>query len=149
MAVTAGLDYPVGNPTEIVTVLKLALSELPAPDVAKVEFLEIFGQPQRSTVCACERTGDSNLGMAIAMFNGDLIHQKLGAESNRFRTGLAAGRSVDDLIDELYLAAVCRLPDEAEKAAAVAHVATRKTAAEGLEDVCWALLNTDEFLFQH
>ncbi len=124
-------------------------TQLPAPDVAKVEFLEIFGQPQRSTVCACERTADSNLGMAIAMFNGDLIHQKLGAESNRFRSGLAAGRSVDDLLDELYLAAVCRLPDEAEKAAAVAHVATRETAAEGLEDVCWALLNTDEFLFQH
>ena len=36
MAVTAGLDYPVGNPTEIVTVLKLALSELPSPDVANL-----------------------------------------------------------------------------------------------------------------
>lgn len=124
-------------------------TELPAPDVADVEFLEIFGQPQRSTVCACERTSDSNLGMAIAMFNGELMHQKLGHESNRFRSGLAAGRSTEDLIEELYLAALCRYPDRAEMAAAVAHVATRELPADGLEDVCWALLNTDEFLFQH
>ena len=124
-------------------------TQLPAPDLAENAFLETFGQPQRSTVCACERTGDSNLGMAIAMFNGELIHAKLAAETNRFRRGLAAGRSVDDLIDELYLAAVCRHPDEAEKAAATAHIATRESPAEGLEDLCWALLNTDEFLFQH
>jgi len=117
--------------------------------VADVEFLEIFGQPQRSTVCACERTGDSNLGMAIAMFNGELMHQKLANEANRFRSGLAAGRSVEELIEELYLAAVCRLPDDTEKAASIAHVATRESTADGLEDVCWALLNTDEFLFQH
>ncbi len=124
-------------------------TQLPAPDVADVEFLEIFGQPQRSTVCACERTSDSNLGMAIAMFNGELMHQKLGSEANRFRRGLAAGRSVEELIEELYLAAVCRVPDDAEMAAARAHVETRESPAEGLEDVCWALLNTDEFLFQH
>ena len=124
-------------------------TQLPAPDLAKVEFLEVFGQPQRSTVCACERSGDSNLGMAIAMFNGEMIHTKLAAEANRFRRGIAAGRSVEDLIDELYLAAVCRRPDAEEKAAALAHVATRDAAADGLEDVCWALLNTDEFLFQH
>ena len=36
------------------------------------EFLKIFGQPERQTVCACERTSDSNLGMAIQFFNGPL-----------------------------------------------------------------------------
>ena len=124
-------------------------TQLPAPDLANNAFLEIFGQPQRSTVCACERTGDSNLGMAIAMFNGELIHAKLAAESNRFRRGLAAGRGVEELVDEIYLAALCRHPDDAELAAATAHVATRESPADGLEDLCWALLNTDEFLFQH
>jgi hypothetical protein len=124
-------------------------TQLPAPDLADVPFLEIFGQPQRSTVCACERTGDSNLGMAIAMFNGEMMHSKLANESNRFRQGLAKGRPVVELIDELYLAALCRLPEETERNAAAAHVATRESPADGLEDVCWALLNTDEFLFQH
>ncbi len=124
-------------------------TQLPAPDLADVPFLEIFGQPQRSTVCACERSGDSNLGMAIAMFNGETMHAKLADESNRFRRGLAEGKSVVELIDELYLAALCRLPDETERHAATTHVATRESPADGLEDVCWALLNTDEFLFQH
>ncbi|MFK7736194.1 MAG: DUF1549 domain-containing protein, partial [Pirellulaceae bacterium] len=43
-------------------------TQLPAPDVAKVDFLKVFGQPERSTVCACERADDSNLGMAIELF---------------------------------------------------------------------------------
>ena len=47
---------------------------MPAPDLVKVDFLKVFGQPERSTVCACERSDDSNLGMAIELFNGPLIH---------------------------------------------------------------------------
>jgi hypothetical protein len=79
-------------------------TELPAPDLAKHEFLKIFGQPERQTVCACERTSDSNLGMAIQFFNGPLIYGKLRDEHNRFRKLMAAARPHEDIIRELYLA---------------------------------------------
>ncbi|MFM8400123.1 MAG: DUF1553 domain-containing protein, partial [Pirellula sp.] len=42
-------------------------TQIPAPDLAKVDFLKVFGQPERSTVCACERSEDSNLSMAIEL----------------------------------------------------------------------------------
>ena len=44
-------------------------THLPAPDLVNNEFLKIFGQPERQTVCACERTNESNLSMAIQFFN--------------------------------------------------------------------------------
>lgn len=124
-------------------------TQLPAPDVVKVDFLKVFGQPERSTVCACERSDDSNLGMAIELFNGPLIHSKLADPNNRFRKGLAEGRSTQQVLEELYLAAVCRPPSDIELKAALEHCAKAADPVSGVEDVCWALFNTDEFLFQH
>jgi hypothetical protein len=122
---------------------------LPAPDVAKHEFLKIFGQPERTTVCACERAGDSNLGMAIQFFNGPLIYGKLKDPNSRFRKLLAAGKPHDEIITELYLAAVCRHPTPKELDASRAHIAAKGDAAIAFEDIAWAILNTNEFLFQH
>jgi hypothetical protein len=53
------------------------------------------------------------------------------------------------VIDQLYRAALCRPPTEIELRAASAHVASKLTLAEGMEDFTWALLNTEEFLTQH
>jgi hypothetical protein len=121
----------------------------PAPDLVKVEFLKTFGQPERSTVCECEREDESNLGMAIELFNGSAIHEKLQNPANRFRKGVAEGKSVEDLVKELYLVALCRPPTSEEQQAALTHCQASSEPASGLEDVCWALLNSDEFLFQH
>lgn len=124
-------------------------THLPAPDLAGVEFLKAFGQPARSTVCACERPTDSNLAMAIELLNGELVHGLLRDPQNRFRRSLAAGEKLADVIDQVYLAAVARLPSEDERRTAIDHCESQSDPARGLEDVCWALFNTDEFLFQH
>jgi hypothetical protein len=124
-------------------------TQLPAPDLAKHDFLKIFGQPERQTVCACERAGDSNLGMAIQFFNGPLIYGKLRDEKNRFRKLIAAGKPNEEVIAELYLAAVCRKPSEKEMEASLAQLAAKGDQVVALEDIAWAILNTNEFLFQH
>jgi Protein of unknown function (DUF1549)/Protein of unknown function (DUF1553) len=124
-------------------------TELPAPDLAKHEFLKIFGQPERQTVCACERSSDSNLGMAIQFFNGPLIYGKLRDTNNRFRKLMTAGKPHEEIIRELYLAAVCRTPTSQELAASLAHLAAKQDPVAAMEDIAWAILNTNEFLFQH
>ena len=124
-------------------------THLPAPDLVKVDFLKVFGQPERSTVCACERVDDSNLAMAIELFNGSTVHKKLSDPKNRMRLAVAAGQSVESIVEELYLSALSRYPSELEVNVAVAHVNKREDIVKGIEDVCWALMNTDEFLFQH
>ncbi len=124
-------------------------TQLPAPDLAKHDFLKIFGQPERQTVCACERAGDSNLGMAIQFFNGPLIYGKLRDANNRFRKLMAAGKTNEEIISELYLSAVCRKPSAKELEASMAHIAAKGDQVVALEDIAWAILNTNEFLFQH
>lgn len=128
-------------------------TQIPAPDLAKNEFLKTFGQPERQTVCACERTNESNLGMAIQFFNGPLIYDKLRNENNRFRKLIKANKPDQEIIAELYLAAVCRQPTPAELEASLKHIAAKGAKPEdrivALEDICWAILNTNEFLFQH
>ncbi len=139
-----GTTQSFGNlPTE------MKATQLPAPDLAKNDFLKVFGQPERATVCACERTEDSNLGMAIELFNGPLLYEKLRNPNNRFRKSIADGKSVEDTIQLLYLSTISRPPTELELKTAVEHCSSRSDSIAGLEDVSWALINTDEFLFQH
>lgn len=124
-------------------------TQLPAPDMAKSEFLKIFGQPERQTVCACERSSESNLGMAIQFFNGPLVYNKLRDGNNRFRRLVNEKKSDEEIITELYLAGVSRKPTAKELEVSLKHIASKPDRAAALEDVCWAILNTNEFLFQH
>jgi hypothetical protein len=123
-------------------------TQLPSPDVDNY-FLKVFGQPARETACQCERSSDSNLSQALQMINGPLVHTKVRDEKNRLRTMAAATKTDSDIVTELYLAALSRPPSEAELAAATKHVSAGTDRMQGLEDVCWALLNANEFLFQH
>ena len=59
------------------------------------------------------------------------------------------GRRHERIIRELYLAGVCRTPSKKELEASLAHIAAKKDDVVALEDVAWAILNTNEFLFQH
>jgi hypothetical protein len=123
-------------------------TQLPSPDVDSY-FLKVFGQPARETACQCERSSESNLSQALQMINGPLVHQKVRDGKNRLRQLMAAGKSNQDIIRELYLAAFGRAPSTPELSAAVNHVSASGDQTRGLEDVCWALLNANEFLFQH
>jgi hypothetical protein len=123
-------------------------TQLPSPDVNNY-FLKVFGQPAREMACQCERSTESNLSQALQMINGPLIHEKLKNEQNQLRSLASAGKNDAEIVTQLYLAALCRGPSETEVAAATAHVAKQEDRLRGLEDVCWALLNAKEFLFQH
>ena len=124
-------------------------TQVPAPDIAKVDFLKVFGQPERSTVCACERSEDSNLSMAIELFNGSTVHEKLKNPKNRFRNLLAESKPLEEIIKNLYLAGLSRNPTPEELQESLKHCQSKSDPAVGLEDLCWVLINTDEFLFQH
>ncbi len=123
-------------------------TQLPSPDVDNY-FLKVFGQPPREMACQCERSSESNLSQALQMINGPLVHGKLREGTNRFRKLAEGGKSNEEIVHELYIAALCRPPESAEIEAAVKHIAAQTDRLQGLEDVCWAVLNAKEFLFQH
>lgn len=124
-------------------------TQLPTPELADSDFMKVFGQPSRLTVCACERSKTSNLGQALQLYNGPLIHAKLKDPNNRLRQWLQAGKSDREIIESLYLLALCRQPKPAELRTALQHVGSSSDRLRALEDICWAVLNMDEFVFQH
>ena len=53
------------------------------------------------------------------------------------------------MVDRLYLAALCRLPSPKETTAAQAMLRRWPNPTAVMEDIFWALLNSNEFIFNH
>ena len=87
--------------------------------------------------------------MAIQFFNGPLIYNKLKSETNSFRKSMTDGKDDGQIITLLNHLIVSQDSNETELKASLDHIASKEDRVEALEDICWAILNTNEFLFQH
>jgi hypothetical protein len=118
-------------------------------------FLEVFGRPKREILCACERSPQPNLAQSLHLINSPALNDKLAAGDGRVARLLKQfapwAPAVRDqrIIEEMYLLALCRLPTKAETSAVLAHIAKqpKDQRNKGFEDALWALLNSEEFLF--
>ena len=124
-------------------------TQLPAPELAKIDFLKVFGQPERQSACECERTDDTSLESALQLYNGKLLNDRLRNGGNRFRRAMAEGKKDEEVLVEFYLAALSRPPSLKELQLALAHLAGVPDRNAAMEDIAWAILNKTEFLFQH
>jgi hypothetical protein len=128
--------------------------QLPDGDVNH-PFLKTFGQPARELACECERESDSNLAQALQLINGPTLNEKLRNPNNRIGKLLAKKSAEKELLAELYLATLSRLPDAEETKLTLEYVnktGDKTKPAEvrkAWEDVLWALVNTKEFVFRH
>jgi hypothetical protein len=112
-------------------------------------FLSTFGRAPRSSVCACEVSDSPSLSQALHLVNGPTVHEKV-VRGGVVAALLKGGFGDAEVIDALYARALSRAPAEAERATLVAVVAEAGEArAAALEDVFWALVTSNEFLFQH
>ncbi len=111
-------------------------------------FLSTFGKPERSLTCECERSEDATLAQAFQMVSGELLHRMLSEPNNRLGRLLASDRTDAEIVEELYLSALCRRPSEKELLAAIGLLAKSKDRRAALEDVTWALLNAKEFVLR-
>jgi hypothetical protein len=112
-------------------------------------FLKTFGQPARELACECEREGDSNLAQALQLINGPTVNEKLRAVNNRIGRLLAKKLSEREILNDLYLATLSRLPTEEDVKVSLEHVGKAQDKRKAWEDVHWALVNSKEFLFRH
>jgi hypothetical protein len=112
-------------------------------------FLKTFGQPARELACECEREGDSNLAQALQLINGPTVNEKLRAANNRVGRLLAKKLPDREVLNDLYLATLSRLPTEEDVKVSLEHVAKSPDKRKAWEDVHWALINSKEFLFRH
>lgn len=121
-------------------------SELPDSDV-EVAFLDMFGRAPRESPCECERTSDVSLGQTLNMVNGPTIGDAIAHPQGVIAKAVAAGVTNEQLIETIYLSALCRKPSAEESAKAVEYFAGAGDAKAAGEDLMWALINSPGFLF--
>ncbi len=111
-------------------------------------FFRIFGRPVRASVCECERSGEPSISQALHLLNAPEIFEKISHRRGRARKLAASAKSPGEIIDELYLCTLARLPiqEETELMLQAFAEADRRSATE---DILWALLNSKEFVFNH
>jgi len=96
-------------------------------------------------------TFNGSIPQALMMFNGDLIKQATSTGKGGFLDQVAiSSMSPAQKIDVLYKAALARVPSTKERQVATALLAARKgEVAAALQDVWWAVLNSNEFIINH
>jgi hypothetical protein len=115
---------------------------------AEVGFLKVFGKPERLLTCECERAETTTLAQAFQMISGQSVLRKLEDPENRIGRMLGQHASDEAILEELYLAALCRQPKPAERESILSRVGNTAVPREAWQDVAWAILNSKEFLLR-
>jgi uncharacterized protein involved in high-affinity Fe2+ transport len=96
-------------------------------------------------------TFNGSIPQILMMFNGDLIKQATNTGKGGFLDRVAtSGMKNSAKIDTLYVAALARKPSPKEVAKANEMLVQRKGDVVGaLQDIWWAVLNSNEFIINH
>ncbi|TWU02099.1 DUF1549 and DUF1553 domain-containing protein [Neorhodopirellula pilleata] len=124
-------------------------------------FLRVFGRPEATSVCECERVQSGALSQSLHLMNASDIKSKLAAGDGRINRLIQDKSTPEAIVDHLYHIAFSREPSSDESSAAVAYLNESRVDKEGkpiapaqalkdnVQDLSWALMNTKEFLFNH
>lgn len=143
------VSYSTGIPDEFAG-YPIGIRAIQVPDPAvKSYFLTLFGRSERTTACACERSGEVTLPQLLFFQSGDDLMNKLSQDQGRLKQLLKQNMDANTLLDEVFLACLSRKPSDTEKQAIAAELTKTDNKEEALRDLFWALLNTKEFAFNH
>jgi hypothetical protein len=77
------------------------------------------------------------------------IERKISNPKGRVAKLIERKATPADAVMELYLSAFARLPTAAEQQLALKYLQSAPQLRTGLEDLCWSLLNSREFMYNH
>jgi hypothetical protein len=131
-------DFPIG----------IRAIELPDEAVPS-HFLDVFGRPNRSSACECERVDSPALGQTLELISSSEIQQKLTAATGYAQRLSSNDRPHADTVREIFLRVFARPPRPDELLAACRFLEMEPDRLEAYRSLLWSLLATNEFLFNH
>jgi len=141
------IDHATGVATKFPN-LPLGTRAIDLPDAEYNDyFLNTFAKPRRTSVCECERSPDANLAQSLHTLNGDTLAKKIADQTSIVSRLVAEKISHDEVVKQLYLRALCRLPSDEELAYSHIQFQEAGNPQEAYEDLLWALVNSKHFLF--
>ena len=111
------------------------------------QFVIAFGTDEGDS----STTFNGTIPQILMLFNGDLIQAATSLDQDGFLDQVVVANQTNrDKINALYLAALARWPSSSELRYANHLLLARKgQVKEALQDVWWALLNSNEFILNH
>jgi transcription termination factor NusB len=94
------------------------------------------------------------VGQALHLYNGQTLNEKLKDPKSRLTDWLARNLTDEELVQQLFQLTLARSPTAAERAEFVETLTEASQEGptarrEALEDLFWAVLTGNEFLFNH
>jgi hypothetical protein len=111
--------------------------------------LDTFGRCSRLNGCGSVANPSLSLRQSLLVIGGNVIDEKIANPRGYLANLLELNPAPDEIVENLYLRTICRLPTSEETAHWSAELAQAKNLREGAEDLFWALLNSREFAFNH
>jgi hypothetical protein len=114
-------------------------------------FLKTFGRNRRDITCECERSNKPSIVQTLHVANGNTVNARLRAKDGRVSKLLAAKMTNEQIIEEVHLSALTRLPTSAENSGLLDVFAEAGEAGrrEVVEDLLAAIFSSREFQFNH
>ena len=112
------------------------------------QFFVAFGDDENDETT----TFNGSIPQSLMMWNGELIKQATSADKGGYLQRIASDDSLSNSakINRLYAAALARQPSRAEISIANDLMALHKgNAVAALQDIWWAVLNSNEFILNH
>jgi len=114
--------------------------------------LLVFGKPLRTTNCDCERQNEPTLLQSLYVRNdSEMLGHLTRSDSwlTELRGKTLTPSEQEKLVTDAYLRTLSRFPEKQELKESLQHIQKTESVQEGLHDLMWVLLNTQEFITNH
>ena len=115
--------------------------------IGATHFLTTFGVPRRDVMEP--RSQDPSLAQALHLMNSGTVAEKVADDAGRLAMLLGAGKTDEQILDELYRWAYARPPGDDESRRLLGYLAAESAAGRdrrrAWENAFWAMLNAKEF----
>lgn len=122
--------------------------DLPDENVP-ASFLDVFGRPDRTSSCECERVTSPSLAQALTLINSAEIQRKLTHAEGYAARLASSDQPTRQQVEEIFVRLLARQPTQGQLATAVQFLEGENREVEAYRSLLWSLLATNEFMFHH